>query len=625
MNKKSLSDLFSGVIFSIPDYQRGYAWEKKQWGDFVQDLDALVEEDVTSHYTGTVVVYEPAKVEARQYGSTKRLKPVDVVDGQQRLTTSSLYLSVIINKLVELGETEFQAEIPNFLYAGATCKLTLNNDTGNLFYDLLKNGRPSTEITTPHGKRLIAACDYFNSHVAAQLVLKGEDQGREYLRNLYDALTRKLAFTYYVIEDECEIGMTFELMNSRGKDLSVLELLKNYLMHWISRNAGDEHRADMTLLINKNWKDTYANLGVCNGNEDQCLRVAWTLYCTYAPKDWEGYSGFKQEKYIPLRDFSKRNKEHTRRFISHFAEGLTEVSRHYAAIIRPTQGNVLCKDEKRLLDKIRHAGNIANFLPLLVAARKLCEGERVTREHYLALLKALEVYAYRVFMWEGRRSDAGKSRLFHWGHQVFHARNSVQEVTAWVHALTREYCPEQYFLEQTASPSDWYSSRHLLKYTLFEYELHLLGSEGQGKEPLLTWSQLNDSTLEHILPQNPEEGSHWLEVWPKRDRKQCLHDIANIVLTQNNANYSNFDFTRKKGKIGVSPSYSNSDIRQERKIATYKDWTPETFEKRRTDLIAWIHARWQTEGSDEEVDVPMVEDASDEADADNPALLEAGV
>jgi len=58
--------------------------------------------------------------------------------------------------------------------------------------------------------------------------------GVAYLKELFLAVTQRLHFTFYKIEDECEIGMTFELMNSRGKGLSVLELLKNYLMHWVS-------------------------------------------------------------------------------------------------------------------------------------------------------------------------------------------------------------------------------------------------------------------------------------------------------------------------------------------------------------------------------------------------------
>jgi hypothetical protein len=30
-------------------------------------------------------------------------------------------------------------------------------------------------------------------------------------------------------------------------------------------------------IVDKSWSDTYKNLGECDGDEDQCLRIAWTL------------------------------------------------------------------------------------------------------------------------------------------------------------------------------------------------------------------------------------------------------------------------------------------------------------------------------------------------------------
>ncbi len=83
------------------------------------------------------------------------------------------------------------------------------------------------------------------------------------------------------------------------------------------------------------------------------------------------------------------------------------------------------------------------------------------------------------------------------------------------------------------------------------------------------------------------------------------------MLTQNNSNYKNFEFVRKKGKTGVSPSYSDSDIRQERKIAAYPDWTPLEFESRRSEMVTWINDRWKTE-IDEIVPQVLVDDEADE-------------
>lgn len=596
MDKKTLTNLFSDVLFKIPDYQRGYAWEKDQWSDFVQDIDALIGDDVTSHYTGTVVVYEPRNSELKPYGSTRRFKQVDVVDGQQRLTTCCLYLSTIISALRDLGEQDFESEIPNYLYAGSTSKLSLSNDSQGVFLDVLRSGHANVPPQAIHGQRLIAAHEFFRKHLNEQLNAHGE-RGVEYLRSLFTAITQKLAFTHYTIEEENEIGMTFELMNSRGKDLTILEKLKNYFMYWVNRNVADrDERTDLTNQINKNWKDVYANLGMCYGNEDQCLRVAWTLYCNHVPGNWNGYAGFKQDDYFPLRRFSEaRTKQKIKELIIRFAEGLAETSGYYASIMNPQDGLALSSGEKDWLTKIHHTDNVANFLPMMIAAHKRFRNGRISESDYIELLKALECYAYRVFLFGGRRGNAGQSSLFRWGFEIFEQRGEISDVTAGIYELARFYEPEESFISWSANPDNWYAERRLLKYTLFEYELHLLKEEGKHKEPRLAWEQLGDSTIEHILPQNPEDGSHWKEVWSEEEFKSCLHDIGNLVLTRDNSSYNRFEFIRKRGSPGIGPSYSNSDIRQERKISKFSDWTPAEFNERRAELVSWVHGRWKTE------------------------------
>lgn len=614
MNKITLNALFSDSLFQIPDYQRGYAWDQPQWKDFIQDIDALVDEKVTSHYTGTVVLYDAGRnAENKSYG-TKKFRVVDVVDGQQRLTTICLYLSVILRTLISGGRPEYEAELSNFLYSGATCKLTLNNDCQGLFYDLLKTGLVNSPPQSIHGLRLENASSYFQHHISEQLALR-KDKGIEYLEEIFNAIVSKLGFTKYVIEEECEIGMTFELMNSRGKELSILELLKNYLMHWVYRNVPDEtERGEISKLINMSWKTVYTNIGRCNGDEDQCLRVAWTLFCSHTPANWRGYTGFKDDEYVPLRNFAKQSQEQVKKFINSFVQGLAEVSGHYATIIKPDSGLMISDDERVWLEKIHNTGNIANFLPLMVVSRKYCVDKAIAEIDYIELLKALECYAYRVFLFEGRRSNAGKTSFYRWAFEVYSRSKTLHEIRDGVYGLVLRYASEAYFNDWLSEPDDWYTYRRLLRYTLFEYELHLLIGEGKNKAPALTWEQLNDSTIEHILPQNPEKKSYWKTVWDSQQFKEALHDIGNLVLTQNNSNYRNFEFERKKGKPGISPSYSNSDIRQERRIAIYRDWTHSQFMKRRKELVSWTTERWGThnKGLKVAVDIPDYFDEDEE-------------
>jgi len=51
MQKQNLADLLSNSLYRIPDYQRGYAWDKPQWKDFAEDVDALIDEKIRHQYT----------------------------------------------------------------------------------------------------------------------------------------------------------------------------------------------------------------------------------------------------------------------------------------------------------------------------------------------------------------------------------------------------------------------------------------------------------------------------------------------------------------------------------------------------------------------------------------------
>ncbi len=242
------------------------------------------------------------------------------------------------------------------------------------------------------------------------------------------------------------------------------------------------------------------------------------------------------------------------------------------------------------MTKVRNAGNIANYLPLLVASRIKRENNEALNDEYIGLLKSLEMFSYRVFLWEGKRSNAGLSKFYRWADDIFTSKHSLKSVTEWIYGTINWYSPENgYRKSLTEDFFEWYQHRRLLKYTLFEYELFLL--KGKNK-PKLNWEDLSDSTIEHILPQNPDANSNWISKWTEDDRKKFIHDISNLVLTKDNSHYSNYEFERKKGIAGFGISYSNSDIRQERKIAEFDDWTPENRNKRRLELTRWIIGNW---------------------------------
>ncbi|EAJ6064134.1 DUF262 domain-containing protein, partial [Campylobacter jejuni] len=95
---KDLSQIFENdVIYRIPDYQRGYAWQKEQLEDFWEDL-SLIEKNST-HYTGVLSLENINGKEKEKELEGRDGNLYYIVDGQQRITTSIILIWVILNNL----------------------------------------------------------------------------------------------------------------------------------------------------------------------------------------------------------------------------------------------------------------------------------------------------------------------------------------------------------------------------------------------------------------------------------------------------------------------------------------------------------------------------------------------
>ena len=96
--------LLSGWLFEIPIFQRGYAWEEENLRDLWDDLRYLGER---KHYFGTILLKETDK---KTRGGLRTFDHFEVIDGQQRLTTTIILLRELISQFKELGDEEMSAQ-----------------------------------------------------------------------------------------------------------------------------------------------------------------------------------------------------------------------------------------------------------------------------------------------------------------------------------------------------------------------------------------------------------------------------------------------------------------------------------------------------------------------------------
>lgn len=598
---QTVQEIFQDKLFKIPDYQRGYAWGKEQWEELIEDIELI--EDNQEHYAGTLVIHTDhsngklTDDEGSTYGK------FNVVDGQQRLTTISIILIVLCDELENLGKEQHRLANgirQKYLFTKKDDidlpKLELNNDTKNHYQvNIIGKGSVSGSKIMSE-QRLTEAKDYYASYFKA----KRKELKKDYLiwiKSTYSKISSCMKLTVYQVPQESEVGVIFEVMNNRGKKLTEMEKVKNYLLYLASKmtcSGGDE----LAVKINETWTYIFESLMASGASgseyENQLLRNNWLMFANYNPKKWNGSKSIKE--IYNLKDYKGRHDE-LRNGIRHYNQLLKDSCTAYCDVIAPGRNDAfskfrnqpeMVKKVRRWTEKFTRIGAVASFMPLLTAVRLKNPDDL---ELYFQYLLLCEKFAFRVYRLADKRSNTGQTTLFRFANQLFHDQLTNEVCFNSIRSLLLYYAPAKRF-EETVNTlgRDWYNWFGL-KYMLYEYEHYLAA----GEPVEMSWEDLygkdKKDTIEHILPQTPTK-DYWKRRWKKDQVENALNDFGNLVMTFNNSVYSNKGFGQKKGGPGIKKCYANSSLFMERAITQYADWTYREFEQRRKEMAAWIIDRW---------------------------------
>jgi uncharacterized protein with ParB-like and HNH nuclease domain len=249
---QTLHSIFNHRVFRIPDYQRGYAWKEKQLTDFWEDLINLDAERY--HYTGVLSIKTFSADIAKQWEDAKWLiedrgyAPCHIVDGQQRLTTISIFIQCLIETCRAINPTKSDHELfissysiseilsqylveiqgPNKLIKTYKFGYEVDNPSYEFLIHRIFNNDTSNRLEeTYYTLNLEHAKAFFLENLKTQV----EEEGADILSELFKKLTQRLMFNLYEISDDFDVFVAFETMNNRGKKLSDLEMLKNRLIY----------------------------------------------------------------------------------------------------------------------------------------------------------------------------------------------------------------------------------------------------------------------------------------------------------------------------------------------------------------------------------------------------------
>lgn len=216
----------SGTKFRVPKFQRDYSWDKEQWDDLWQDVEALRANN-EDHYMGYLVL------------QTTESKDYLIIDGQQRFTTITLLVLAAIKRIKEKGknneEENLRAKSLLDAYVGSMNpitleydnKLILNRNNNDYYRDYLVRLDKIRVSNLKVTDKLMRSCfEFFEKKLK-----EGEYAtytGQEYAAFVTDVVDN-LYFTKITVNDEMNAFKVFETLNARGVQLSSADLLKNYL------------------------------------------------------------------------------------------------------------------------------------------------------------------------------------------------------------------------------------------------------------------------------------------------------------------------------------------------------------------------------------------------------------
>lgn len=215
--KTTIKEIFQEKGYSIPNYQRDYAWKDKNFRDLWEDLKEAIEYNKKGHrhFIGTMVV---AKNEDNK-------KLYDIIDGQQRTTTIFMLLHVLASKQNEKDKQETR----KYLYQKGELKLEVAPQNQSFFKTLLEAAK---EGNISHCEKDADTEGKQNLFEVLKAILdKVSKLSEEGVNERLEALL-KMVLMRLEEPDPGRAIRTFQSVNDRGVPLLLLDKLKSLLIYY---------------------------------------------------------------------------------------------------------------------------------------------------------------------------------------------------------------------------------------------------------------------------------------------------------------------------------------------------------------------------------------------------------
>lgn len=602
-----LGNLFSDRIpFVVPIYQRAYAWEKEEIDDFVSDIGALYQgrlagdEQMPSHFFGGVVsVYN-------RIPGTKTGGLYELVDGQQRMATFVLALSLIMEGYQSIAiqanqegdeatrsasDAHLDVDSTSFLYYEEVhegkkqqrLRLRLSRADHPFFQQLLDGHHPAAERAS-HG-RLLQARESIAKNLLSPIVDDGSASAStklERLRALLSAITDDCFVIHIVSDDRSEAYRLFAILNDRGRSLTDGDLLRTRTLELL------EDRPDLQEQVDGHWNSVLAG---SSSEVDGFLRAFFASVIGKRAPSRDLFDAMTAQ-FLP---FSEPMSDSDAEALARWVKQLQLENEAYLRLrggqwpFDEPQASAWERDRlHRLVNVLGRAGDI----PLLLSA-SMSKDE----EFFSALVQVLERLDFRYLIVGGHPGSLAERYMVHAARiRQAPGKYRLKDLLDDAGAFVVDRAPDDLFasvlpeaVRYTRGAVQNRRTRHFLT-TVDDFIGWVRNNKGGEPVPnKIAAYDLNQIDIEHIHPQKPAPG----EADPDLD--QAVHTLGNLSFwgPSDNKAASNSDFDTKKG------FYKDSSVTITRELADLETWNVDIAKERQDSLVDAALAIYQIPSVDQ--------------------------
>lgn len=384
---KTTSTFVKDNFLRIPRFQRPYDWESENLTDFWNDLCA---NDNSDYFMGSVVLYQ----------DTKEANVVYIVDGQQRLTTTIIMLSLIRDQFDELNEDNLSVGVQNFLLtkdADNKDRFVLEHTPPNAFFQnaiMLTGGDKDKKPESQEEVNIANAKKILGRNLSRRIAKYGDKAEKiSALKSLRDRL---LSHQYISIEldNEDDAYIIFETLNTRGKDLRISDLVKNHLAKMIKGKAKSDDP------VRERWG------GV--------IRSFDSVKTSYSPDDFILHYWLAKESFVSRSKLFKEFKAKiTKKVALDRLKDIEKYAATYITVVAPSEVE-WSKEELVLRDSLAAVGvfRVAQALPLMLAIMQLYRDKTIKLNQTVKAIKLVENFTFQFNAITQSRGGGGISAMY---------------------------------------------------------------------------------------------------------------------------------------------------------------------------------------------------------------------